>query len=337
MLRRWLARPKAGSEENIEKLVEIEKNGLSGQEAASRPVLSVVVVVYRMAEQAERTLASLAAGYQRGVDPGDYEVIVVENESPEMLGAARARAAFGRDLTYVARAETQRSPVGAVHAGVALARGTHLAIMIDGARMLSPGIVAGTLAALRMGEGVVVSVPGYHLGHDLQQVTVNEGHDAAADRALLAQVGWPGDGYRLFEVATLSGSCRGGFFRPQAESNFLVLARDLWDRLGGMDRRYADHGGGMVNIAFYKAVLESPGVRFVLLYGEGTFHQFHGGVTTNTPEAERVRVMTAIVAEDETFRPDRSLPKTEPVLFGAAHPAMLRFLRYSLDRVQGGE
>ncbi len=70
-------------------------------------MLSVVVVVYRMAEQAERTLASLAAGYQRGVDAGDYEVIVVENESPEMLGAARARAAFGADLTYLARAEKQ--------------------------------------------------------------------------------------------------------------------------------------------------------------------------------------------------------------------------------------
>jgi hypothetical protein len=335
-LRDWLA-GRESSIENKEKIVEIEKPINSKQNLPGGPVLSVVVVVYRMAGQAERTLASLAPAYQRGADPADYEVIVVENESPEMLGEARARAALGAApggvrLTYVARAETQASPVGAVHAGVELARGTHVALMIDGARMLSPGVMAGALACLRADPAAVVSVPGYHLGHDLQQVLVNEGHDAAADSAALAGIGWPADGYRLFEIAVLSGSCRGGFFRPQAESNFLVLARGLWDRLGGMDRRYASHGGGMVNIAFYKAVLEAPGVVFYLLYGEGTFHQFHGGVTTNTPEAERVRVMTAIVAEDEALRPDRSLPATEPVLFGRAHPAMRPFLRLSLDR-----
>jgi hypothetical protein len=324
--------------EEIGKIVEIEKSPFSVQDDAERPVLTVVVVVYRMAVQAERTLASLAPGYQQGADPRAYEIVVVENQSPEMLGEARARAAAGgATLRYVARAETQASPVGAVHEGAALARGTHLAIMIDGARMLSPGVVAGALAALRTGPDAVVSVPGYHLGHDLQQVTVNAGHDAEADRALLEGIGWPADGYRLFDIAVLSGSCRGGFFRPQAESNFLVLPVALWNTLGGMDRRYADHGGGMVNIAFYRTVLEHPGVKFYLLHGEGTFHQFHGGVTTNTPEAERVRVMTAIVKQDEALRGDRRLPATEAILFGRTHPAMQRFLRWSLERVQGAE
>lgn len=324
--------------EEIEKIVEIEKSDFSKHGDTERPVLTVVVVVYRMAAQAERTLASLAPGYQRGADPRAYEIVVVENESPEMLGEARARAAAGGvALRYVARAETQASPVGAVHEGAAMARGTHLAIMIDGARMLSPGVVAGALAALRTGPDAVVSVPGYHIGHDLQQVTVNAGHDAEADRALLEGIGWPADGYRLFDIAVLSGSCRGGFFRPQAESNFLVLPVALWKTLGGMDRRYADHGGGMVNIAFYRTVLEHPGVKFYLLHGEGTFHQFHGGVTTNTPEAERVRVMTAIVQQDEALRGDRRLPATEAILFGSTHPAMQRFLRWSLDRVQGAE
>jgi hypothetical protein len=318
----------------IDKIVEIEKPTISKKDS---PILSVVVVVYRMAGQAERTLVSLSPGYQRGADAADYEIIVIENESPEMLGEARARAAAGPvALTYVARAETQASPVGAVHEGVALARGSHVALMIDGARMLSPGVIAGALSALRADPGAVVSVPGYHLGHDLQQVTVNEGHDAATDTALLAGIGWPGDGYRLFEIASLSGSCRAGFFRPQAESNFLVLSRALWDDLGGMDRRYARHGGGMVNIAFYKTVLERPGVAFWLLYGEGTFHQFHGGVTTNTAEADRAAVMAAIMAEDAAFRADRSLPATQPILHGAAHPATLRFLRLSVERALEG-
>jgi len=337
---RWIAgrvlRKGNAKSAKIEKIVEIEERTSSAQDDPGRPVLTVVVVVYRMAEQAERTLASLAPGYQRGADPHAYEIVVIENESPEMLGEARARAAAGgASLRYVARDETQASPVGAVHAGVMMARGTHLAIMIDGARMLSPGVIAGALSVLRTGPEAVVSVPGYHLGHDLQQVTVNAGHDAAADRALLAGIGWPADGYRLFDIAVLSGSSRGGFFRPQAESNFLVLPVALWNLLGGMDRRYADYGGGMVNIAFYKAVLEHPGVRFYLLHGEGTFHQFHGGVTTNTPAAERALVMTAIMKQDESLRPDRSLPTTPAILFGPTHPAMHRFLRWSLDRAQG--
>ena len=50
------------------------------------PRLSVVVIVHKMPGQAERTLASLGPAYQRGVDPADYEVIVVENQSDQPLG-----------------------------------------------------------------------------------------------------------------------------------------------------------------------------------------------------------------------------------------------------------
>ena len=40
-----------------------------------------VVVVYNMAREAPRTLLSLFAGYQRNIEPDNYEVIVVDNGS----------------------------------------------------------------------------------------------------------------------------------------------------------------------------------------------------------------------------------------------------------------
>lgn len=295
--------------------------------------LSVVVIVHRMADQAERTLISLAPAYQQGVAARDYEVIVIENASDQPLGADRATAALGAgQLSYHWREEVQRSPVPAVTAGVALARGSHLAIVIDGARMLSPGVIRHTLAALRADPEAAVSVPGYHLGAELQQIAVNKGHDAAADAALLDGIGWPADGYRLFEVAVPSGSSRRGFLRPQSESNFLALSLAKWRAIGGMDARYDDHGGGKANLDLYKRLLDHPGTALYLLFGEGSFHQFHGGITTNTPEADREAIMAAINAQDRTIRGENVRPPANPpILFGTVHPAVYPFLRRALD------
>ena len=37
----------------------------------------------------------------------------------------------------------------------------------------------------------------------------------------------------------------------------------------------------MVNLDFLKVACERPGTNYVVLLGEGTFHQVHGGVATN--------------------------------------------------------
>ena len=47
--------------------------------------LSIVVATYRMQREAPRTIASLLPPRQRGVDGLDYEIIVVDNGSPEPL------------------------------------------------------------------------------------------------------------------------------------------------------------------------------------------------------------------------------------------------------------
>src|SRR5689334_5918442 len=54
---------------------------------AEAPLLSLLVIVHRMPEQAGRTLRSLSPSYQRNAAASDYEVIVVENASDRLLGA----------------------------------------------------------------------------------------------------------------------------------------------------------------------------------------------------------------------------------------------------------
>ena len=76
------------------------------------------------------------------------------------------------------------------------------------------------------------------------------------------------------------------------ESNCLFLRRSLLCELGGADERFDFPGGGFVNLDLFKRAIESPGVTPVQLIGEGSFHQLHGGTTTNvTPEQRDLRVL----------------------------------------------
>lgn len=299
-----------------------------------RPRLSIVLIVYKMPDQAERTLRSLSPRYQHGIREQDYEVIVVENHSDRSLGRTRA-CQFAGNVRYFHRHETERTPVHAINFGATKARGTHLAIMIDGARMVTPGVVRLTLDAFRISPEAAVSAPGYHLGHKLQQVAVNEGYDEQAEAELLTSIDWPSDGYRLFDIAVLSGSCQRGFFQTHFESNFISMSIRKWRSLGGMDSRYNDFGGGNANLDLYKRLLESPGTDFYMLFGEGSFHQFHGGVTTGTRKAERDVVYKQLDDQDRALRgDDREPPSARPILFGTPHPSVYRFIRESLNKVQ---
>lgn len=296
--------------------------------------LSIVLIVYKMPDQAEKTLLSLSPSYQRGVKSGDYEVIVVENHSDCLLGSERATR-HAPNVRYFHRQETQRTPVHAINFGAAQARGSHVVIMIDGARMVSPGVVRQALEVFRMVPNAAVSAPGYHIGHKLQQVAVNEGYNEEVEAGLLQSIDWPQDGYKLFDIAVLSGSCQGGFFQPNYESNFIGMSLKKWRALGGVNPRYDDFGGGNANLDLYKRLLESPDTPYYLLYAEGSFHQFHGGVTTGTLKDERARIYKQLDDQDIAIRgaANRKPPTVKPILFGSAHPSVYRFIRHSLDKV----
>ena len=300
---------------------------------APAPRLSVVVVAYAMAEQVDRTLHSLSLNYQRGVSKDDYEVILVENTSGDDLGEARATRHSG-NFRYFLREETESTPIHAINFGAAQARGEYVAIMIDGARMLSPGVIAWTLAASRLDELAVVCVPGYHLGEELQQVAAHRGYNEATEAELLESISWPEDGYRLFEISCSAGTSAGGFFKPIGESNCIALPKTLFEELGGFDSQFTQRGGGMVNLDFYKRALDHPGSQLVILPGEGSFHQFHGGETTGRKGVDREQIIQDIAEEYFNLRGERFCPPEQRAIFlGAIPDNALRYVRHSAEAV----
>lgn len=246
------------------------------------PRLSIVVVFHDMRREAARTLATLDLPYQRDVSAGDYEVLVVDNGSTTPVDAADLRLA-GPVVRYEHAPSGTPSPSAAINRAVAGARGEFVMICIDGARMLSPGLVHYTLGALVHWPRPFVYTLGMHLGPKPQNESMLEGYDQSAEDALLAGTAWRDDGYRLFGISSLALSSRDGFFGQLSESNCFAMRRDDFLVLGGMDERFTSPGGGLVNLDFFNRAHQLPGIEPVMLLGEATFHQFHGGVATNVP------------------------------------------------------
>ena len=294
------------------------------------PLVSFVVIVYDMPRQAENTVRSLFTDYQVDANAADYEVVIVENESDNPMDSGFVRSLPG-NFSYHLRKETEPTPIHAINYGIAQSQGENVCVMIDGARVLTPGIVKNTILGHRLSELAVVTVPGYHLGFELQQKAVGSGYDENTERGLMESISWPEDGYRLFDIACFSGSCAAGFYLPHSESNCISMPRKIWDDLGGYDARFNMRGGGVVNLDLFKRACEYPGAVHVFLHGEGTFHQFHGGVTTGGEDAEkRQKFIDAIMAQYEEIRGSKyESPSTEPIYLGALSDHALKFVSVS--------
>ena len=114
--------------------------------------LSVVVVVHDMARELPRTLASLGPDRQRGLVADDYEVIVVDNGSDQPVDRALIET-FNGNLRLERLDPAPPSPVRAANHGLGLARGELVGLLIDGARLVSPGLLDGARRAARCPSG----------------------------------------------------------------------------------------------------------------------------------------------------------------------------------------
>jgi hypothetical protein len=317
----------------LELLANVFSRSGSAEDPPQRPTISLVLVVYKMASQAEKTIRSLMVDYQRGVRAEEYEVIIVENESPELIRPEFLQS-LPANFSYYLRRDAEPSPGPAVNFGAAKTSGNHICILIDGARMLTPGAVKNMILGHRIGESSVVSSPGYHLGRQLQQEAVESGYCHESERDLLDSIGWPEDGYRLFEIACLNGSSGLGFFLPISESNCISMPRRIWDAIGGYDIRFNLGGGGLINLDFYKRACEHAGVQHVVLPGEGSFHQFHGGITTGgqDPGARQAYIEASNQQYLELRGSEYQSPVTNPIYLGEIPTNVQRFVLYSAQK-----
>jgi len=287
--------------------------------------LSVVVVAYAMARELPRTVRSLSPAMQRDIAAEDYELIVVDNGSPQPLDADLL-AQWGGHVRLHRIDDAPPSPVRAINEGLALARGELVAVCIDGARMASPRLLATALEAARLHPRPVIGTLAFHLGPDVQSRSVAAGYDQAVEDALLAQARWEEDGYRLFDIAVFAASSAGGWFEVPAETNALFLTREHWQALGGYDPGFVAPGGGLANLDTWARACADPAGQPILLLGEGTFHQVHGGIATNAP----VSRWPEFHAEYAALRGhDYRRPQVVPLLVGRLHPAALPSVRAS--------
>lgn len=248
------------------------------------PGLSVVVISYNMRREIPRTLRSLSVPYQKNIARTEYEIILVDNGS-EQPWTARDFTDLDADLRIVNPRDISPSPAPAVNRGLREARGNLISVLIDGARMVTPGLLdAGRRAACLYPRPIVATL-GFHLGFEHQAVSIPKGYNQEVEDRLLRSIEWPQDGYRLFEISVFNASCAWGWFRPIAESNALFMPAALWKELRGYDEAFRLAGGGLANLDLYERALALPDTQLIVLLGEGNFHQVHGGIASNSPKS----------------------------------------------------
>ena len=295
------------------------------------PDLSIVVVIYNMSREAPRTLHSLSGDYQLDVDADRYEVIVVDNRSDVPFGEEAVKRQ-GENFRYEYIEDASRSPASAMNRGTSLAAGRCLGLMIDGARMVTPGLISMALSVLDYRGDSMVETIGFHLGPDVQNRSIEIGYDTQAEDDLLAEIDWPHDGYRLFDIAALAGSYGSGWFGPMNESNCLFMPSDAFQQLGGYEERFKEPGGDYVNLDFYLRALARSRPLTIRLLGEANFHQLHFGAATGLSPSSLLDKSRAWKKEYNSIRGrEYRGPTNSPILYGSVGRAAAAWMRESAD------
>ena len=233
-----------------------------------------------MNRELPRTIYSLSAEYQRDISRDEYEVIIIDNGS-KIPPRMEDFAGMDVDLSIYNYENPTHSPVAAINMGLNMASGQFIGVCIDGARIHSPRVLATAREGLSIQDRSVVAVRGRYLGSEMQRDAMAKGYDKAAEDLLLSSSAWQTYGYRLFDISVFDESSGPTWFHPICESNALFMGRSLWHELNGFDPQFKSPGGGLVNLDTWKRATQLPNVNPLILFGEATFHQVHGGVATN--------------------------------------------------------
>tara|TARA_S200000501_G_scaffold319286_1_gene313540 strand:- start:42 stop:1091 length:1050 start_codon:yes stop_codon:yes gene_type:complete len=232
-----------------------------------------------MEREIPRTLFSVSPYYQK-FDTEDYEIILVQNggkiiDENKLLPIAP-------NIRNLIPDEIRPSPCYAINFAASKAKAENLIICIDGARIWSNGILNSFSHHLKNEPNTILTVPAYHLGWNKQAISANEGYNQDVEDRMLEKVQWPKNKSSLYEISSPAGSNRGPN-AIQAESNCLCIPINLFQEIGGYDEKLSLPGGGFCNPEFFKRVIESSN-KIIQIETEGTFHQIHGGKSTNNED-----------------------------------------------------
>lgn len=292
-----------------------------------KPLISLIIICYNMAREIPRTICSLSPIMQRDVEPDDYEIILIDNGSNIPINVSSFQD-WNVNLRYIELPKLSVSPVVAINKGLQIAEGEMCGVMIDGARMVSPRLIAGSIQAYKLHHRPIISTLGFHLGPEVQMKSVQKGYNQEIEDKLLKEINWQMNGYSLFEISTFAGSNSGGWFKPIAESNALFMPRSLWQELGGYEEKFISPGGGLANLDTYFRACMLPNTQVIILFGEGTFHQVHGGIATNSPESK----WGVFHEEYQKIRGHAfNVPQVDPIYLGKVAPQILSSILHSVS------
>jgi hypothetical protein len=185
-----------------------------------------------------------------------------------------------------------------------------------------------------MNENALVAVPGYHIGeHDHKYNNVNL-HDEETEQQLLININWPDNGYSIFDISCFSGANTHGYLHPLLESNCLSVRKKSLITYGGAKEEYKSTGGGAVNLDLYRGLCLNPDTQLFVLAGEGSFHQYHGGVTTMQRD-DLDELLNSFQEEYKAVNGEYyEAARREPTLIGAVTSAALPYLKLSIEGSQ---
>jgi glycosyltransferase involved in cell wall biosynthesis len=285
-----------------------------------QPQLSIILIVHNMQRAAPRAIASLCAAYQSGIDSSRYEILVVENGSKDRLSATEIEE-MAPNIRYFYLDSPPPSPAFAINFAAEKARGDTLCLMVDGAHMLTPGVLRHALEIFRAKSNPLVLAPAFFLGPGPQTETIYQGYNEEGEDKLLAGISWPENGYRLFEVGVPYRIEFEGvrpklfWFVKQFESNCLFMRRDSFHAVNGCDERFDIPGGGMLIPDLYRRLCDQADAEIVQLVGEASFHQVHGGISTNVDPQSQAGQWERYSSQYEAIRGNEFVVSPKPVSY----------------------
>ena len=236
--------------------------------------LTIVVVAFNLPRELPRTLYSLSKRYQVDVENVDYNVLVVDNGSEPPISESFVKQ-FGDEFRLLSVENPNPSPVMAANLGIGAAESDLVALILDGARMVTPGTISWSIRASQLHPRPIITPLAWHLGPKHQSISVTEGYSCSVEDDLLASIEWKKNGYRLFAISSLAYANPDGIFHGTNESTFLVARKEEILKIGGLETRFGIPGGGFAALDFFERLIEDSNRQLIVILGEGTFHQLH--------------------------------------------------------------
>jgi hypothetical protein len=282
----------------------MEVRDVSEVRVSVQPNISVLLGFGGDARRADEALRTLSAGVQKNCEEGDYEIVAVEGDSPDLLGEVRVRA-HGANVRYLRRALASDAWDGA-RLSLAHTTAPFIGLIFGAIPRLTPRVMEHALLATKVDPDPLIVVPSYRLHATRQDGPWGIAPDASAEPDALSSAPGAVSGYRMFEFASFAPGFQRGFLAPFDEVNCLFVRRE--------SLAAAVEDSASAEMSLLGRLAARPHTQLVVLAGEGAFTTEDDPVMRQQPAPPKLRV-----------------PTREPLLLGVVHGNAQRLLFESTD------